>query len=493
MGSDLIQALIMVAGGGVVASAVFLFARFHKQARIRSWQRAVAHSGLTEAATQDKLFGSAVTARDGDLEVRLEAYHRGKHQHGTRLTIRPLSRRFGALTIRAEGLGTAFEKRLMGAREIELGDHVFDRDCFVQGPKALAMATLTSEVRRNLARLLRGPVLTAHGRELSPRVSLEDGVLQVELRDNLFSAADDLPDVLDLALGVARGLRPPDDLGARLAENLRDEKDPDVRIRLVETLAREFPSHPKTAAALLAACSDESDEVRLRAAVVTPVEGRRTLIALASSDTTDDGLRARAVAALGGQVPVELAEATLRRALEAPAPETARACLDVLQALRRHESEPLLQRALEATDDSVRQAAARALRTCGSVASVARLLEIARDGKTSELRQAARLAVGDIQSRLPGAAPGQLALAEGTAGGLSLVDATPVGELSLADGEPSLSRAEVPVAGALLAPASTPPPEAPEPPAGEPAALAAEEPATEDDGHGAPDRRMERQ
>jgi hypothetical protein len=75
-------------------------------------------------------------------------------------------------------------------------------------------------------------------------------------------------------------------------------------------------------------------------------------------------------------------------------------------------------------------AAARALGGVGAVAAVGPLHDTAE--QRGELRRAARQATAEIQSRLTGAAPGQLSLAGGEAGALSLADGEP-GRLSLAE------------------------------------------------------------
>ncbi|HEX3526943.1 MAG TPA: hypothetical protein VH988_07735 [Thermoanaerobaculia bacterium] len=67
-----------------------------------------------------------------------------------------------------------------------------------------------------------------------------------------------------------------------------------------------------------------------------------------------------------------------------------------------------------------------------------------RSSRDPELFKATRQAIAEIQSRLPGATPGQLSLAGAEAGQLSLAQAEvgrlslatePAGELSLSDGE----------------------------------------------------------
>jgi hypothetical protein len=88
--------------------------------------------------------------------------------------------------------------------------------------------------------------------------------------------------------------------------------------------------------------------------------------------------------------------------------------------------------ALRSEDAEVAVAAARALGRAGTVASVPPLREAMQ--RRGELRSAARQAIAGIQARLTGAAPGQLSLARGDAGALSLADgAGEPGRLSLAE------------------------------------------------------------
>ncbi len=90
-------------------------------------------------------------------------------------------------------------------------------------------------------------------------------------------------------------------------------------------------------------------------------------------------------------------------------------------------------------------AAAKALGRVGSARAVLPLKEVAeRSRRDLELRPAARQAIGEIQSRLQGASPGQLSLAGAEAGQLSLAQAEagrlsfvtdPAGQLSINDAE----------------------------------------------------------
>ena len=101
------------------------------------------------------------------------------------------------------------------------------------------------------------------------------------------------------------------------------------------------------------------------------------------------------------------------------------------------EAESLAIEALRSDAPPVRTAGARALGRLGTVGAVAALHEAMNRGELP--RGAGRQAIAGIQSRLAGAAPGQLSLAGGEAGALSLADGEP-GRLSLADDEPETSQ-----------------------------------------------------
>lgn len=433
-----LAALALLAAGGIGAFLVARQLMLHKhEGLLREWVDGATTAGLTEPRTHNRPITPALTARDGGLHVRIELFRRDNdYDNGTRLAVSGLVHRSGALSIRREGLGTGMERRLLGIRETEIGDETFDRDFFIQGPRVLAMALLGCPVRHDLGRLLNGLLSVDATHEVSVQSELTRGTLTVEVRTLSMvprSAAELLPGLLE----IARALRLPADLNGRLAANLLVERDPAVRVRLLETLASEFPDSPRTRQALLAACEDPSARVRLRAAIGLKADGRETLASLVSAEDVDDASRARALAELGPRVPADVVEQTLRRALAEGAPETARACLEAMRRFRRQESEPLLWQALASGDETVLLAAVRALRSCGTADAVARLVEVAGSGTSDALRSAAREAVGAIQGRLLGAAPGQLALVEEATGALSLTDGSTGGELSLSNaGEP---------------------------------------------------------
>jgi HEAT repeat protein len=113
--------------------------------------------------------------------------------------------------------------------------------------------------------------------------------------------------------------------------------------------------------------------------------------------------------------------------------ELAYAAVRYLEATGSPDAEPPLIQALQHTEAEIQVAAANVLGRIGSAAAVLPLQELAgRSLIDPELRHAARQAIGQIQSRLPGASPGQLSLAGAEVGQLSLAEAE-AGQLSLAN------------------------------------------------------------
>jgi HEAT repeat protein len=233
-------------------------------------------------------------------------------------------------------------------------------------------------------------------------------------------------------------------------------------------VVRGFRQGTITADTLRAACRDPSPEVRLRAATALGAEGRGVLRELAEDveGAVDDSVSSLAVATLGDALPAERAQIILIRSLRDRRIQTARACLEVLgrsgdpmaiamlsEVLESERdelafaatvalgmtgdaaAEPALLRALERDDFGLPVAAANALARAGTPASVRPLKAAARWSSDPFIREATRRAIAEIQSRIaPGAAPGQLSLAEPEAGQLSL--AQEAGQLSLPAEEP---------------------------------------------------------
>lgn len=439
--------------------------------RREAWDAAAAHSGLSGLLRSK----TALEGRKDGLRVRLEPFT-STEVSGTRISI------WGQglpadLTVKR---GTPRQK------DVEIGELAFDDAVLVRGEPALARALLDAETRRLLdalthcrlerpgrapfwadGRLVRGYLLTdvadlatwrgtgaqrdANGEYVFGR---PDGF-------DYFGGSQRLPEVLQLLLSLAARLRPPRDVGQRLADNLAREPEGRARLLLLNTLLEQFPDHPATRASLHAALADPDARLRLRAGRLLGPEGRAVLLALARGEGAADEENAEAVKALGDEVDLEELLAILKDALRLRKTATARvtmgalarvggvaavpplakvlavengrlaaAAAEALGATRDAAAEEPLLEALASAAPQVKLAAARALGQAGTGAAVAALKEAEAEG--GALRREAHQAVAEIQARLTGASPGQLSLAGGESGQLSLAGEDPAGRLSLA-------------------------------------------------------------
>jgi HEAT repeats len=237
-----------------------------------------------------------------------------------------------------------------------------------------------------------------------------------------------------LAVAARSVGRPAEDIPYGLAEDLQQEPEPSVRLQRLLTLVRKYPDHPGTRRALVALREDPDDEVCLQASLALGDDGLAMLHRLAENGATSDACAGRAIAALGDRMPAGKTRILLERALRNGRKETARACIDVLTRPGRVMPEALLLQALQNVEPEVATAAAQTLGRVGTIAAVGPLREHVSARLPSELRAAARQAILEIQARLTGAAPGQLTLAGGEAGALSLAAET--GGLSLSEDGP---------------------------------------------------------
>jgi hypothetical protein len=318
--------------------------------------------------------------------------------------------------------------------------------------RGLARAIFDGETRR------RASLLRHHG-----TIQVAGGVLQMTFPPK--TTQDILAVALSDLLRFAERLVRPGDVLQRLGENARKDWDPECRLESLLTLVEEYPGDPTTLETLRAAVADTHDEVRLRAGIALGEEGHEILVGVASREWASDSCSAQAVAALGAHLSRERACAILDQALDAKRVETVLACLDALGRMGGAEVvKPLAgalavgkgtiaqcaaralgwtgQAAAEAPlvaalgREDARVAAARALGYGGTVEAVLPLMEAeSRYPRDKELRLAVSQAVTDIQSRLSGAARGQVSLADGATGQLSLAEGGDAGRLSLAESE----------------------------------------------------------
>jgi len=345
-------------------------------------------------------------------------------------------------------------------REIEIGDKLFDSTFFIEGPAALVLALLDAETRHLLLCV-----------NAESQFEISTGELRVNLAD------EKIPSVLPLLLDIGQRFTQPIDIPQRLAENAHRNPEAGVRLQNLLPLIRDYAGDPRTLEALRTSCLDPNPEIRLRAAKELGAEGHDALLKLAEG-LVDDTLSAEAVSALGRELPFERTQVILDHARTGRRLRTIRACLEVLgrsgsapavsllakvMALEKGDlaadaaqalgetgnpaAEPWLIPALQREEKDLRVAAAKSLGHVGSAEAVLPLKEAAESSWLNlELRRAARQAIAEIQSRLPGATPGQLSLAGGEAGQLSLAQAE-AGQLSLSmdsAGQLSLGDAEKP-------------------------------------------------
>ena len=407
--------------------------RRHQQRR--GWQDAIALCGLEVEETR----WLPLRARAGRLEVRINTAG-SEEQHTLVAVVVPGPPDFNKVRIRPEAPDAS-----QWVREIQTGDAELDRELFVEGPAPLVHALLNARTRH---------LLLSVSSESRLEISLG------ELR--AVTSHRKLPDILPHLLEVGQRMAQPIDVLQRLAENANQDPEPGVRLRNLLLLVQERPGHPVTIESLRTACSDASPKIRLRAAEELGAEGRPILMEFAEN-RVDDALSAGAVLILDRELPFERTRAILDDALLSRRFQTARACLallgrsgdtraaDTLAKVMAQEpgelavaaaqalettgdpaAEPPLILALQREHVDLRVAAANVLGRIGSVEAVLPLKEAAESfSRGPELRRAARQAIAEIQSRLQGASPGQLSLAEAETGQLSLAQEER-GQLSLA-------------------------------------------------------------
>ncbi len=436
-------------------------------------------AGLTDSVpTNTGLAGKA-----GQLVVGLEKYIRA-HASGTRISIAGLGHGDPGLELRRSNIGArpgrAAEKATGEGHEgIVTGDPAFDSKFGVRGSMPLARALLDAGTREAVGTVFDGRLPLQDGREVAvtARVAEDEVVLEIPDDRSLSSKAgwlrlpeEDLPKVVGAALAFARRLVAPAGVAARIAENIRSEPEVRVRLRCLHTLIKWFPEDPASREALRAAAKVGSVEVRLTAAIALGEEGREALIALAQEEgPLAEPFRVRAIKALGGSIPGEVAERAYASAVANRESRAAAACLAALARIGGDRVVTALAKALAASDGELGAAAARALGDTslpgaeahllanlegrermvtlaavealgriGTARSVPQLKECAgRRPEDRVLERAVRQAVAEIQSRLEGAEPGQLSLAAANAGELTVVGEDTHGRLTVAQGDAS--------------------------------------------------------
>jgi hypothetical protein len=325
----------------------------------------------------------------------------------------------------------------------------FDALLRVAGPASDRLALMGTATRSVIHDLLRGGVRVG-------QLSLEGGTLLVDVPTGGFARGHPgLDQAARAVAAVATMLRAPTDVPARLALNVTRDPAPGVRLVSLRTLLADHPAHPETREAITAALADRYEQVRLEAALAAKERGRETLVKLAVAPTTSDGCAARALEALGPDLPLDRVKSLARESAKPPymgsRPATIHAfiaalarvpgdaALELLRDLlfEAHEpsyvpevvdaiahgsrpgAESVLLIAVQARAGRPRTVEAAVIRlgTIGTADSVLPLREAASHYGGS-IARAAKESIAAIQARIAGT-PGRLALTDDAAGRLS--------------------------------------------------------------------------
>ncbi|MES1240892.1 MAG: hypothetical protein ABUT39_04675, partial [Acidobacteriota bacterium] len=329
----------------LIGSTGFWLAIHENHKRVDRWDEAATLLEFEVTDRSRSYWGLVyLEARKGAVTIRIANAGRNRRHAPTRIVLSAQGPPGSAgLRVRRE---STFQP---GAREVEIGDGVFDATFSIEGPARVVAVLLDAQVRDLLTRL----------NLACSRVGIIGHEIVVELFDGM------IPDVLPLLLDIGEGfIRKLDEPRKHLADNARQDPEPGVRVFNLRLLARDFPGEPETGEALRSACADPSPQVRLQAGKSLRAEGRDVLLDLAER-LVDDECSAQAVAALGEGLPSERAQEVLRAALRWRRLQTARACVERLGRSGGAAAVDVLARVLAREEGEVAVAAALALGEIG--------------------------------------------------------------------------------------------------------------------------------
>jgi HEAT repeats len=443
--SVVIEVLLVAPFATAVATAVGLYAAERVRvvrSRDRAWERAGRQCDLENVVRTGRLgLTRTLHARADGFTIRSwRGLTPGSARQGLWVAVSPVTDRLRLLM--PDGPLRARHAPVQASEDIEIGDRQIDGQLLIAGDPLAVRALLDADARGDLRALTTGWGAT-------PRVgylAMSGGELRVVTDSAAF-----VPTLTTL-LQLARRLKDESPVEERVAALAASDQLPDVRLASLKALVDERPRHPSTRQALHAALADPHPRLRLAAALTLRTEGREVLSSLARDPELPDDLLARAVSALGVHLPPDDVEGALARALQEEKEDTVGACLrslavrgaghlsSVLRVLA-HEIDARALAAAQALGDSgtaeaeeplvaalahpsthVRVAAATSLGRVGTASSVPALRRLELSASMDPLiGRAAREATASIQSRLVGAAHGQLAVAP-ESGELSLAD-----------------------------------------------------------------------
>jgi hypothetical protein len=341
------------------------------------------------------------------------------------------------IELRAESLGTRVSTA-WGRRDVESGDPAFDETVCARGPEILVTALLDRRARPAVFELVNrgGSVLDGTLRTCEPRLRIED-----------------LPGVVEGLLEITAHLRRPADVVERLCAIAREDPQLGARLHALSLLTGRLADDPRVRVLCSELLNASEEGLRLDAAAFLGSEGREALLAIARNVPGDNPHAVRAIRKLGRRLTSDEAGGILDAARRADCRDVALAVIDALaligdEGALRHlptvraltdaelavavvtalgrsgnpAAEDRLKSALDDDRPDVTRAAIEALGRVGTVSAIEWLRRVAAVGERS-LRGPARQAMAAIQSRLPGASPGQLSIATGEEGQLSIADA----------------------------------------------------------------------
>lgn len=301
--------------------------------------------------------------------------------------------------------------------EVQVGDALFDDALAVRGDEQEAFAKLDATTRA----VLRGAA--------SSHWVFDRGVW----RQTVWSVSgEDLERHLDEALLIVRALRGDDGAKDRGAELVVEKiarlaaSDPalGVRRRALAWLLCFERTHPATRTALEAVCRDRDQDIQLVAA--RELGHLETLSRLAA--TASEKIRLEALELLVRQAPSDpltrrILDEILRKTGPADGPDRPirEAALSLIEELALAGFEATLMTLLDEHDDDLRVRVMRTLGRVGSLDAVPALLPFRELIVGFSLKDAARMAIFEIQARAGGPDHGSLSLAEG-GGELAIVE-----------------------------------------------------------------------
>lgn len=319
-----------------------------------------------------------------------------------------------------------FEARQRLARLLDWGVQV-------QKGNVISVTNWTSEHNRSMPALLSNLAMVARLLSVAPselharlaRNALEDPVAEVRLRN--------------LTYLVAPETRTPPELVARTVLGLFG----DVHLPVRRLAAEHAGVHGHAVLRAMAADSTIELAARMKAALglarppLPDIEGLRALLTESQEPMLVYAALSGIDAAIDAGAGAALFEAVLRCA-ESEHEAVRAAAARALGVVAQPRGELVLMRLLSDASSDVQEASAHALGAFGSVAAVEPLLPLAQSLVRQRVRQAARGAIGRIQSRLGGAEAGQLSLSDpyDLAGAVDVADTSAnirVGALSLAE------------------------------------------------------------